>query len=339
MNAIVQRAPHAIMPVFSIDEAVIRFNAVVEFVSTVMREDVDFGKIPGTTKPTLLKPGAEKLCTLFGFTNRLVIVEKVEDWTGKDHGGEAFFYYLYRCQLWRGDLLIAEGDGSCNSWESKYRWRKADRVCPHCQQPAIKRSKFPPRNRPNAEPGWYCHDKAGGCGANFEANDPAITNQQGGRVANADIADIVNTLQKMAQKRALIAATLIACNASEFFTQDIEDMAIEGDWRPAEPVAPSSPSAAYPATNGNGHAKQEQEPTWEWATPEQIMQLVDAYRQWRPRDKRQNEALVDAVLWSACESKARTANNLQVALAAVKAWQFEEMEAQAAEELALEGVR
>lgn len=36
--------------------------------------------------------------------------------------------------------------------------------------------------------------------------------------------DAVNTIQKMAQKRALIAAVLIAANASEFFTQDVEDL-------------------------------------------------------------------------------------------------------------------
>jgi len=39
-------------------------------------------------------------------------------------------------------------------------------------------------------------------------------------------------VQKMAQKRALIAATLLAVNASEFFTQDIEDMVIDGEWSP-----------------------------------------------------------------------------------------------------------
>ena len=43
------------------------------------------------------------------------------------------------------------------------------------------------------------------------------------RVPNPDIADVVNTIQKMAQKRALVAATLIATSASEFFTQDVED--------------------------------------------------------------------------------------------------------------------
>jgi hypothetical protein len=43
------------------------------------------------------------------------------------------------------------------------------------------------------------------------------------RIPNPDVADVVNTIQKMAQKRALVAATLIATSASEFFTQDVED--------------------------------------------------------------------------------------------------------------------
>ena len=35
--------------------------------------------------------------------------------------------------------------------------------------------------------------------------------------------DILNTLQKMAQKRALVGATLLATAASEYFTQDLLD--------------------------------------------------------------------------------------------------------------------
>lgn len=37
------------------------------------------------------------------------------------------------------------------------------------------------------------------------------------------IADIQNTLMKMAQKRAMVGATILATGASDFFTQDIED--------------------------------------------------------------------------------------------------------------------
>ncbi|HYN88260.1 MAG TPA: hypothetical protein VER55_07010 [Ardenticatenaceae bacterium] len=224
-------------PVFSIEEAVARFDAVVEFVQTVMKPDVDFGVIPGTSKPSLLKPGAEKLCTLFGFTSRFEIVEMIEDWTGESFGGEPLFYYLYRCQLWRGDLLVAQADGSCNSWETKYRYRKADRLCPICGQAAII------KGRPEYGGGWLCFAKKGGCGAKFKDSDQRIESQEVGRVPNRDIADQVNTIQKMAQKRSLVSAVLIAVNASEFFTQDMEDLGfVDGDFREiaastARPVA------------------------------------------------------------------------------------------------------
>lgn len=217
------------MPAMSIQQAAQRFNTLVEFVQQVMRPDIDYGVIPGTgTKPTLLKPGAEKLTTLFGLSTRFVVVEKTEDWDGAEHGGEPFFYYWYRCQLWRGERLIAEADGSCNSREAKYRWREAKRSCPKCGAAAINRSKYPPRKNPGAEPGWYCFAKAGGCGAEFAADDTAITGQQTGRTPNPDICDQINTMQKMSQKRALIAATLIGVNASEFFTQDLDELSLIG---------------------------------------------------------------------------------------------------------------
>ena len=208
------------MPALSIELAVERYNAVTEFVSRVLRKDVDYGVIPGTEKRTLLKPGAEKLTTFFGLSTRFQLVERIEDWSGESFGGEPFFYYLYRCQLHRGPVLMAEADGSCNSREQKYRWREAQRVCPECGQAAII------KGREEYGGGFICFRKKGGCGAKFNDRDERITAQQTGRVFNAEIADQVNTMQKMAQKRSLVAAVLLAVNASEFFTQDVEDMAI-----------------------------------------------------------------------------------------------------------------
>jgi hypothetical protein len=129
------------MPVMSIERAIDRYNTVTEFVSRVLRKDVDYGVIPGTDKPTLLKPGAEKLITFFGLSTRFHLIERIEDWEGADHGGEPFFYYLYRCQLSRDQLLIAEADGSCNSRESKYRYRASERLCPACAQAAVIKGK------------------------------------------------------------------------------------------------------------------------------------------------------------------------------------------------------
>lgn len=224
------------MPVMDIQVAIERRNHLVKFVQSIMKDNVDFGKIPGAgDKPTLLKPGAEKLATFFGLTPVFIPIGVVEDWTGADHKGEPFFYYRYRCELHRNGNLIASSEGSCNSWESKYRYRKGERVCPNCGQAAIIKGKA------EYGGGWICFNKKGGCGSKFAVNDPAIAGQEVGRILNPDVADQVNTIQKMAQKRALIAATLLAVNASEFFTQDIEDMVVEGEWTP---VIESEPKAA-----------------------------------------------------------------------------------------------
>jgi hypothetical protein len=216
-NDLLIAGPQRFLPVLSVEDAVQRRSAIIEFVQKVMKPDVDFGVLPGTQKPTLLKSGAEKLCTLFGLTSRFQILRMVEDWTGAQHDGEPFFYYLYHCQLWRDDLLIAEGDGSCNSFEQKYRYRDAQRLCPECGRAAIVKGKA------EFGGGWLCFVKRGGCGAKFPDGDETVESQAIGRVRNPDIADVVNTVQKMGQKRALVAATLLAVNASEFFTQDIED--------------------------------------------------------------------------------------------------------------------
>lgn len=232
-TGLVTREAEVLMPVMSIQTATERYQSIVEYVSKLMNEGADYGKIPGTDKNTLLKPGAEKLCTLFGLSKRFQLVERIEDWNGTEFG-DPFFNYIYRCGLYRGDLLIAESDGSCNSRETKYRWRQGERLCPGCGKGTIIKGKE------EYGGGWLCFAKKGGCGAKFSDTDERITGQQVGRVANPDVADQVNTMQKMAQKRALIAATLLAVNASEFFTQDMEDFA---------------PLAA----GGNGAEKQEPE--------------------------------------------------------------------------------
>jgi len=236
-NAIIVTSGAFIAPVVDVRSALIRYQAMKDFISEALRKSIDYGAIPGTDKPTLLKPGAEKLSTFFGLAPTFSTIEKELDWTGEHHGGEPFFYFHYRCRLMRGDILAAESEGSASSWEKKYRYRLADLVCPSCGKPTIKRSKFPPRDNPRGDPGWYCHDKAGGCGAQFTANDKRIIEQPRGQVKNPDVADIVNTLQKMAQKRAFVAAVLLAVNGSEYFTQDMEDF-YEGDYQ----IVQSSPS-------------------------------------------------------------------------------------------------
>ena len=210
-------------PVVSVNDALLAYQAKKELIDSIMKPGVDYGIIPGTNKNTLLKAGAEKATSFFGLAARFRDAQVVEDFTGNDHDGEPFFFYRRTCELWRGNYLIASVDGSCNSFEKKYRYRGGERVCPDCGKPAIKKSKFPPKADPKAAPGFYCYSKIGGCGAEFPATDPAIINQELGQVKNPDIADAANTILKMADKRALVAATLIATGLSEYFTQDVED--------------------------------------------------------------------------------------------------------------------
>ena len=211
-------------PVVNVSTALTRYQTMKDFIDNVLNLNVDYGTIPGTsTKPVLLKPGAEKLAAFFGLAVTYEIIEKVTDWTGHEHG-EPFFYYHYKTKLLRNGVVAGEGEGSCNSWETKYRYRSADRVCPGCGATAIIKGKA------EYGGGWICFNKKGGCGAKYKEDDPAITSQPTGKVPNPDVADVVNTVQKMAQKRSLVAAVLNATNASDWFTQDVEDYVVNGSF-------------------------------------------------------------------------------------------------------------
>lgn len=206
-----------ISPVVGIEDAKAKFDMVRQYTAKCLTKDIDYGKVPGVSKPTLLKPGAEKICSLFGLTPRFTCVDKIMNWNGEGNpDNEPFFYFEYRCDLMRGGEFVASCDASCNSWEKKYRYRNGELTCPNCGKP-LRKSKN--------NDGYYCWAKQGGCGATFQSNDPRVANQKVGQVKNMDTAEQVNTFQKMAQKRAYIGATLIACNLSEYYTQDVEDMA------------------------------------------------------------------------------------------------------------------
>jgi len=219
----------SIMPALTVQQASERYNVLVEFTKTVMVKDQDYGTIPGVQKPCLYKAGAEKLSSLFGLAPAFELIEKREDWTGRETNGEPLFYYFYKCKLYRGGELVGEADGSCNSWEKKYRYRDGKRKCPKCG------GEFIITGKAEYGGGFLCFAKKGGCGAKFKDGDESITKQSIQAVPNPDIPEVINTVQKMAQKRSLVAAVLIACNASAFYTQDVEDMrTIDVDYEPFE---------------------------------------------------------------------------------------------------------
>jgi hypothetical protein len=131
-----------------------------EFVAKVMIRGEHYGVIPGTSKPTLLKAGAEFLREAYGFEVRSQLVEK-KFIPAKEEGGKDYIEYSYRAELFQNGKSVGVCEGSCNNFERRY-----------------------------------------------QSLSPFA---------------VMNTIQKMAQKRAYVGAVISATRSSNLFTQDLED--------------------------------------------------------------------------------------------------------------------
>lgn len=229
------------MPV-QIVQIVARVKAVKEIVSQVFEDGVHYGEIPGTSKradgqakKTLHKPGFDTLCMAFQFR------PDYDEMPGTVVSQE-FINIVTKCTLTHipTGRVIATGIGSCNSKEEKYRWVTANRACPQCGGEFIRTSK------PEDKQGFYCWKKIGGCGATFQKGEPSIVNQPEGRKENENAYNHDNTLRKMSQKRAGMAAIITACGLSSDFTQDLEDFATEpATMKPGLDPSLYNPNAGY----------------------------------------------------------------------------------------------
>ncbi len=189
----------------------------------LMEVDVDYGIIPGTPKPTLYKPGAEKLGDFYQLR-----ADFISERTIGDGVTTPTISYQTKCLLHLASLdgpVVATGHGSANSWEKKHRYRSGERACPECGAlKTIIKGKDEYEKDARFKGGWLCFIKKGGCGAKFTASDARIVNQQLGEVENPDPWDLDNTLLKMSEKRAYVDGILRGTASSGLFTQDLEDM-------------------------------------------------------------------------------------------------------------------
>jgi len=165
-----------------------------QVMANVLEEGKDYGKIPGTDKPTLFKPGAEKLCLTFALG---AVAPNVEDLSTDDA-----VRYRVSVPIEAADgRVLAVGIGEASTDEEKYRWKK-----PACDEEfqetpdACKRVK------------WMRGGSQGAYQVKQIRTSPA---------------DLANTVLKMAHKRAFVAGTLLATGASSVFNQDLEDFTQE----------------------------------------------------------------------------------------------------------------
>jgi len=172
-----------------------KMQLMQKFFKEVMVKDQDYGVIPGTEKPTLLKPGAERMCELYGYAP---IVKQVEE----EKNIETGFYrarvtvaLVYR----RTGAVIAEGIGEANTYEGRYRYRWTPEW------------KLPAGVDKNA---LYSEERTSKKGTSYKMY----------RMENSDPWTLWNTILKMAKKRGMVDATLSATRSSGIFTQDVEDM-------------------------------------------------------------------------------------------------------------------
>lgn len=186
-----------------IEQAQFIFSAIREYVKRNLSEKIDYGLIPNCgNKPVLFKAGAEKLIRLFKLRSTFDLIDRIVDYD-KD-----LFHYHYRCNLYRFGELVGQADGIASSKESKFA--RALLTCPSCgKEDTLMKSKY-------KEGYHWCNKNKGGCGENILSS----TLDMGNETFNYNS---INTLCKMAQKRALVGAVLIVCGASEYFTQDLED--------------------------------------------------------------------------------------------------------------------
>lgn len=206
-------------------DVVDQVQLIQQVMAQVMKPETHYGIIPGTPKPTLYQPGAEKLAVTFHLSQR-VDQETIIDLPNEHRE------YRYIVGLYQGNYLVGQAVGSATTMESKWRYRKGDPIGTGQPLPSnyweLKKSDPAAAAKaiggsgygalpimPNGKPA----DKGKG-----EKGQWQIVKYQD-KVENPNPADLWNTAQKIAFKRAYVNAVIKATASSDLFTQDLEDMA------------------------------------------------------------------------------------------------------------------
>jgi len=224
-NVIVER------PTLTAPEVKAGIDLILQVMKSVMKNGVDYGVVPGCgDKPTLLKPGSEKILATF----KIGVDPEVEDLSTED---EARFRVKTRLFHEVTGIELGKGVGEASSHEEKYKWRKA--VCDE---------EFAETAEDRKRLAWKPEWKGGSRTGKYIQVKQVRTSK----------ADVSNTVLKMAKKRSQIDGTLTATAASAIFNQDLEDMeeeirdAVIGDAPPTkEPIKEpeAKPTQQSPVTS------------------------------------------------------------------------------------------
>lgn len=201
---------------------------VTEYVRDHMIKDHHYYSFNEGGKPALTKDGAHRICSLFKVIPGPVDVEII-----REEGGH--FTVVSLARLFNADgLEISSGRGSASTRESKYayRWVYENQV---------------PNDVDKATLQTRSGQKRGGSGTWTQY-----------RLPNPDLADLENTIIKMSEKRATVAAVNKLPLVSELFATDPDSVPPSSPSSKPVSSRPSatSPTAAKPAADAKDDPKE-----------------------------------------------------------------------------------
>ena len=168
----------------SVQEMRGQINQIQMLMKDCMTDKEHYGTIPGCgDKPTLLKPGAEKLSMMFRLAPSYEVIER--------DLSEGHREYRVTCTLTHSQSgnMIGQGVGLCSTMGAKYRYRMT--------------SSYEIVGGADAIPADYKQKKAEyrkkgyGCKKDDTGQWQWVKSEEGGREENPDIADAYNTVLKI----------------------------------------------------------------------------------------------------------------------------------------------
>lgn len=160
----------------------------------ILKKNIDYGYLNGRKKPSLLKPGAEKLRMAYGLSVRSIdCVAEVFDIEKK------FIDITYKCTLVNADGdVVGICDGNANSEEQQFKYRYIATELKPSNELSDKLKRLGKGKWIKRSDGWKWYE----------------------RIQNDNILGLKNNIKKIAQKRAFVGAVLMGTCTSELFSQE-----------------------------------------------------------------------------------------------------------------------
>lgn len=177
---------------------------MIEKVKPILIEGVDIYSLPGMNKPSLGKPGAEKLAAIFGLSAKFEVDKETMEVVGATANGKPYIAYIRNLTCNGRDKGQGRG-ATVIEWErNNYRMVFQDEF--NAIKDTLKEGEW----------------KGPLQGVSKSSGKPYTY----WKVKDAPIADplALNKAIKMAQKSAFVDAVIRATGMSDLFTQDLEDM-------------------------------------------------------------------------------------------------------------------